>query len=240
MITSLQKAERRRWSNFKCAYYSQHSWFDARCRANLFCHVLEMRTWRELSRPISQFEGEAIYREERQFMIFGIPQMQIGWRGGNMKFTAFGFMQISLIEVHWWCWWCWWTEHHHQHACPSVRVSIIRKKKNNKYSNNKFIIIKGLTRTLNHCLISVPNLHVMDGFGRLLRWQQPSPSKYHSYCLVMVRLESQGGLLVLKTAEFFWDFHSAHFPTLEITATWSTQLRTDSEHTLTYSEHTQR
>ena len=33
-------------------------------------------------------------------MTFGIPQMQICWRG-NMKFTAFGFMQISLIELLW-------------------------------------------------------------------------------------------------------------------------------------------
>ena len=40
------------------------------------------------------------YGEEKQSMAFGIPQMQIGW-GGNMKFTAFGFMQISLIELLW-------------------------------------------------------------------------------------------------------------------------------------------
>ena len=38
--------------------------------------------------------------EEKQSMAFGIPQMQICW-GGNMKFTAFGFMQISLIELLW-------------------------------------------------------------------------------------------------------------------------------------------
>ena len=126
-----------------------------------------------------------------------------------MKFTAFLsnwsalVMLVMLVNR---------ASSSNQHACPSVRVSILRKKKNTKYSNNKFIIIKGLTRTRNHCLISVPNLHVMDGFGRLLRWQQPSPSKYYSYCLAMVRLESQGGLLVLKTAEFFWDFSLSPLP----------------------------
>ena len=69
-------------------------------------------------------------------MIFGIPQMQIGWR---RKYEIYGIwiyanlsnwsalvMLVMLVKR---------ASSSNQHACPSVRVSILRKKKKKKYSN---------------------------------------------------------------------------------------------------------